>query len=59
MYTEAIDLSRISESVDLKVKLLVPEYARLESDQPAEVTVKLEAIPGATDAAAGAPPRAP
>lgn len=40
--TESIDLSRITEATELKIKLVVPEYVRLDPDQPSEVRVKLD-----------------
>jgi len=44
IYTEPIDLSRLTAASEFKAKLVVPQHMRLESDQPAEVKVKLEII---------------
>lgn len=44
IYTETIDLSRLTAASELKAKLVVPQHMRLESDQPTEVNVKLDII---------------
>jgi YbbR domain-containing protein len=54
IYTETVDLSRLTTGSEPKVKLVVPQYMRLESDQPAEVTVKLEVA--GNDKGAGSDP---
>ncbi|MGD2110471.1 MAG: diadenylate cyclase [Phycisphaerae bacterium] len=53
LYTEPIDLSRLTDGSEFKAKLVVPEYVRLETGQPFEVSVKLE------DGAANPEPVAP
>ncbi len=55
IYTETIDLSRLTATSELKAKLVVPQHMRLESDQPAEVNVKLDII-GDTPERGGIPP---
>ena len=44
IYTETIDLSRLTAASELKAKLVVPQHMRLEGDQPTEVNVKLDII---------------
>ncbi len=50
VYTETIDLSRMTDAAELKAKLVMPEYMRLETGQPSDVGVKLDAITDKTDA---------
>jgi hypothetical protein len=50
VYTETIDLSRMTDAAELKAKLVMPEYMRLETGQPSDVGVKLNAITDKTDA---------
>lgn len=58
IYTEPIELSRINESSEFKTKLVVPEYIRIETDQPTEVKVKLGIITENTEGGA-VPPGGP
>ena len=44
IYTEPIDLSRLSAASELKAKLVVPQQMRLDSDEPTEVKVKLDIL---------------
>ena len=41
--TEVINLGRMTDAVELKAKLVLPEHMRLDVGQPPEVSVKLEA----------------
>jgi YbbR domain-containing protein len=50
VYTEPIDLSRMTDASELKAKLVVPEHMRLEAGQPPEVSVKLDVITDRSDA---------
>ena len=43
IYTEPIDLSRLTAASGLRAKLVVPQHMRIESDQPADVEVALDA----------------
>jgi hypothetical protein len=51
VYTETIDLSRMTDAAELEAKLVVPEHMRLETGQPSDVTIKLDVISDTTDAA--------
>jgi YbbR domain-containing protein len=51
IYTEPVELGRLTDASELKVKLIVPQHMRLESDQPSEVSIKLDAVSDPTDAA--------
>ncbi len=42
--TEPIDLSRLNDGSELKAKLIMPEYMRLDSNQPSDVSVRLDTI---------------
>jgi len=44
IFTEPINLSRISDLQEFNAKLVVPQYLKLETDQPTEVKVKLEVV---------------
>jgi diadenylate cyclase len=50
VYTEPIDLSRMTDASELKAKLVVPEHMRLEAGQPPEVSVKLDVVTDRSDA---------
>jgi len=50
VYTESIDLSRMTDASETKVKLVLPQYMRLESDQPIEVLLVLDTVPMSTEA---------
>ena len=50
VYTETIDLSCMTDVSELKAKLVMPEYVRLETGQPSDVGVKLDVITDKTDA---------
>ncbi len=41
IYTEPIELSRLTDGAELKAKLVVPQHMRLATDQPSDVSVKL------------------
>jgi uncharacterized protein (TIGR00159 family) len=44
IYTEPIDLSRLTPASEIRAKLVVPQHMRLDSDQPTEVRVRLEIV---------------
>ncbi len=50
VYTETIDLSGMTDATELKAKLVLPEYMRLESGQPSDVSVRLDVTADKTDA---------
>jgi len=45
VYTEPIDLSRITKTTDLKPKLVLPQHVRVESGRAPEVQVKVSVVP--------------
>ena len=51
--TEPIDLGRITETVELKVKIALPQHVKLEGEQAPEVNVKVDVV------SANAPQTAP
>jgi len=53
IYTEPIDLSRVTATSEFKAKLAVPQHMRLETGQPAEVRVKLDVVIDTTNGATG------
>jgi hypothetical protein len=55
IYTETIDLNRLTAAAELKAKLAVPQHVRLDNDQPTEVRVKLELV-GENTGGDAAPP---
>ncbi|GJM24508.1 MAG: adenylate cyclase [Phycisphaerae bacterium] len=58
IYTEPIDLSRMTDATETKAKLILPQHMRLENDQPTEVLLVLDAVPTspqATDVPQGQP----
>ena len=44
VYTEPIDLSRITKTADLKTKLVLPQHIRFEAGQSPEVQVKVNVV---------------
>jgi len=49
IYTEPFDVSRLTDSSELKARFVVPEYLRIETGQLSEVSVKLDDVTGAND----------
>ncbi len=50
VYTESIDLMRMTDATETKAKLVLPQYMRLESDQPNEVMLMLDSVATSTEA---------